>query len=476
MLFNSLTFFIFFTIVFCLYWLLPHKRQNQLLLLASFIFYSFWSWKFFALLIFTSSIDYWAGFKVFSSNNPKFKKMILLLSVTTNLIILGFFKYFNFFVSELNHVFLLFKLHLPPAMIHIILPLGISFYTFQSIAYVWEIYRGENKPIHSIFDYWLFVSFFPHMIAGPIQKGKLLIPQITKNRTFDLEQFYSGFYLIFWGLFKKVCIADSLSPHVNLVFNNWHYGAYTWVDVVLAVWMFAWQIYCDFSGYSDMARGLAKCLGFEFTLNFNLPYFSKSPSEFWDRWHISLSTWLREFLYYPLGGNRKGILNTYRNLLITMLLGGLWHGASNHFILWGLYQGSLLCSHKLWHSFMSRFTIYNKTAKTKLYSFISITCTFILTCYGWLIFRATSTTQILEMTKTVFLGVGHMGSEVLFPAMLLNVIWLLFAVQLYQYFTKNLDAFYRLDLWPIKSVTYVYWFYLIIGVTNYAKEFIYFQF
>ena len=313
------------------------------------------------------------------------------------------------------------------------------------------------------------------MIAGPIQRGKYLIPQIINKRTLSLEQFYEGCYLIGWGLFKKVYIADTLASHVNRFFST-PFGSYTWVDAVMAIWIFAFQIYCDFSGYSDIARGLAKVMGFDFTLNFNLPYFAKSPSEFWQRWHISLSTWLKSFLYIPLGGNRKGKIITYRNLMITMLLGGLWHGASNHFILWGAYQGTLLCIHRFWHNLLSRFKLYNRIASTKIYAFVAITTTFVLTCYGWLIFRATSVTQVCEVTKTIFTGHGRIGTEFIYPAHLLNTIWLFFIIQLLQYFNKDLlYVFHSKRVFP-KDILYLLLYYLMLGANLDAKEFIYFQF
>ncbi len=478
MLFNSLPFLIFFIITYTVYifYRNNYKIQNLILLGASIVFYGFWSWKFIVLLLFTSSVDYWAGFKIYHSTNGKYKKLILTISVATNLIILGFFKYFNFFVHEFNSFTQLFGLTFHPVTLSIILPLGISFYTFQSISYAWEIYRGENKPIHSIFDYWLFVAFFPHMIAGPIQKGKILIPQIINPRVLTLDKFYEGCYLIFWGLFKKMYVADSLAVYANRLFAQ-PLGGYTWVDVVLGVWIFAFQIYCDFSGYTDIARGLAKLMGFDFTLNFNLPYFAKSPSEFWKRWHISLSTWLKDFLYIPLGGNRKGKLLTYRNLFLTMLIGGLWHGASNHFLLWGAYQGFLLCIHKLWHETMSKFELYNKIAKTKLYGFIAISATFFLTCYGWLIFRANSVTQLVDMTRTVWLGLGKIGTEFLYPANLVNVIWLLFIIQLFQYFKKDLNGVFNIRSWQLRGFVYLLiLFFIGKGINNHVQQFIYFQF
>ena len=476
MLFNSFTFLLFFIVVYSVYLFLPHKKQNIWLLIASIVFYGFWSWKFIFLLLFTSTVDYWAGFKIYNSADPVFRKRILTVSIAANLVILGFFKYFNFFISEANSLLHLFNIHINTHSLNIILPLGLSFYTFQSISYAWEIYRGENKPIDSITDYWLFVSFFPHMIAGPIQKGKILIPQIINKRIINLDKFYEGSYLVFFGLFKKVAIADQLAPHVNKLFSM-PLGSYTWVDVVMGVWMFAFQIYADFSGYTDMARGLAKMMGFEFSLNFNLPYFSKSPSEFWKRWHISLSTWLSDFLYKPLGGSRKGRLITYRNLMITMVLGGLWHGASNHFILWGFYQGSLLIIHKAWHEYMSRYSLYKSVAATKLYGVVSIIVTFIMTCYGWLIFRASSVGQVWDMTITVINGVGAIGSEFLYPAMLFNVIWLLFLVQLLQYIKKDLMFVYKLNkYWLLKSVYYFVVLYILIKGEANGNEFIYFQF
>src|SRR5436305_788227 len=236
-------------------------------------------------------------------------------------------------------------LSIPMAHLEVVLPIGISFYTFQSMSYVIDVYRREIPPTRNLIEFAAFVSFFPHLVAGPIMRPTTLLPQIEQKRRFDIQQFYQGSYLIFWGLTKKVVVADNLALFVNDLFSQWQ--TINGGLALLAIYAFAFQIYCDFSGYTDAARGIAKCLGFELALNFNLPYLSANPKEFWARWHISLSTWLRDYLYIPLGGNRGGKVMVYRNLMLTMIIGGLWHGAAWTFVLWGFYQGALLVGHRL---------------------------------------------------------------------------------------------------------------------------------
>jgi alginate O-acetyltransferase complex protein AlgI len=474
MLFNSKVFIIFFLIVYSLYLILDHKKQNRLLLIASYIFYGWWSWKFCILMLVSTIIDYFCGIKIYETTQKKKWKAV---SIVSNLSMLIVFKYFNFFVAELTHAINAIGLNTEILHLNIALPIGISFYTFQTMSYSWDIYRKEVKPIYNFFDFALFVSFFPQLVAGPIERAKNLIPQILNKRKVSIDKFYEGSYLIFWGFVKKIYIADTLALHVNSVFNNWNYGANTWVDVVMAVWMFAFQIYCDFSGYTDIARGISKLMGFDLMINFNLPYFATSPTDFWRRWHISLSSWLRDYLYIPLGGSRGGNLLTYRNLFITMAIGGLWHGASWHFLLWGIYQGAVLATHRLWKTFWSKYALYERITETKSYKTIAIITTFMITCYGWLIFRVDSLQQLIEMNKTVFYGIGEVGKEIVYPAMLFNAIWLLFFVQLYQHKKQDLLSLFKTKRWILRSFVYVASIYLLIGgMTNNVKEFIYFQF
>ncbi|MFA5199546.1 MAG: MBOAT family O-acyltransferase [Candidatus Omnitrophota bacterium] len=392
MLFNSLTFAIFFMIVLVIYNALsPYfKLQNKILLVASFIFYGWWNWKLLFLLSFSIAFDYFMAKAIYSEKKQKKRELVLFLSIAVNLVVLGFFKYFNFFAQNL--VFLLdsLGLHLNFSALNIILPIGISFYTFQSMSYVIDVYRGGLKPADSIFEYALFVSFFPQLVAGPILRARSMLPQFQGPRKATGKDYNLGFWLIIWGLFKKIVIADNCALIVDRVFKQ---GALIGGgDLLISTVLFAFQIYCDFSGYSDMAIGLARTLGFHIDINFNLPYFSKGVKEFWQRWHISLSTWLRDYLYIPLGGNRGGSLETHKNLMFTMLLGGLWHGASWTFVIWGAFHGLLLSLERFFQN------------RIKLWVPLSLIFTFCAVNFGWLIFRAESFGHLKEMFAALSAG------------------------------------------------------------------------
>jgi len=345
MLFNTIEFAVFITIVFSLYFIFNHKWQNRMLLVASYVFYGAWDWRFLSLIWVSTILDYFCGSRIESSQSSRRRKQLLFLSVLGNLSILAFFKYFNFFAGSFSELLTMFGLSVHPRYLNIILPIGISFYTFQTMSYSIDIYRGQLKATHRFFDFALFVAFFPQLVAGPIERAKHLLPQILSPRKITAEKIHEGCYLIFWGLFLKIFISDNLAQIVDPVFVEGQ--AFSGAAVLIATYAFAFQIFCDFAGYSNIARGLGKCMGFDIMLNFNLPYFATNPSEFWQRWHISLSSWLRDYLYIPLGGNRKGGLLTVRNLMLTMLLGGLWHGAAWTFIIWGAYHGLLLMLHQL---------------------------------------------------------------------------------------------------------------------------------
>src|SRR3954447_14783227 len=345
MLFNTFHFAYFFAILLPLYWVLPHKPQNYLLLAASYYFYSCWDPRFLSLLLLSTAMDYACGLAVDRIETPRKRKLFVAISMALNLGMLGYFKYYNFFAESLQVALARMGLEVPLAQLNVVLPIGISFYTFQSMSYVIDVYRRDIKPTRNIVEFAAFVSFFPHLVAGPIMRPTTLLPQIERRRHFDLDQFYQGAYLVFWGLTKKVVVADNLALFVNDLFGKWQT-----IDgglALLAIYAVAFQIYCDFSGYPDAARDIAKMLGFELALNFDLPYFATSPKDFWARWHISLSTWLRDYLYIPLGGSRGGTLLLYRNLMLTMVIGGLWHGAAWTFVLWGVYQGVLLVGHRV---------------------------------------------------------------------------------------------------------------------------------
>lgn len=335
MLFNSLEFIIFLPVVFALYWFVFNKSlrmQNALVLIASYFFYGWWSWEFLGLLIVSTLLDYLYGFGVASPNKKK-AKLFLWLSVINNLGILGVFKYYNFFALEFQKGFDLLGLHTNPVLLKVALPIGISFYTFHGMSYVFDIYRGKQKPVSDFIDYAVFVSFFPLLVAGPIERANHLLPQVQRKRIFNYEQAVQGCRLILWGLFKKVVIADTLAVLVDGIYLN--YQSESSLTLIIGAIAFSFQIYGDFSGYSDIALGTAKLFGFELLSNFKFPYFSRDIAEFWRRWHISLSSWFRDYLYIPLGGSKNGKLKALRNTFIIFLVSGFWHGASWNFIAWG---------------------------------------------------------------------------------------------------------------------------------------------
>lgn len=340
MLFNSLVFVAFGAVVYPVWALLRGAGRRGFLLVASLFFYGWWDWRFLGLLLATSLLDYWLAKRI--EDAPAGKRRWVTISVVSNLLVLGVFKYLGFFVGEANA--LLAALGVPRALpvLELVLPMGLSFYTFQALAYTVDVYRGQTRACRNPFDFLLFISFFPQLVAGPIERSERLLPQLRMERGPTTEQLADGAALVLWGFFKKLVVADNLPGIVQLAFGN---GDSTGLATWLGVYAFTWQIYCDFSGYSDIARGLAKWFGVELRLNFDLPFFASSPQDIWRRWHISLSEWLRDYLYIPLGGNRH---HASRNLIATMLLGGLWHGANWTFIAWGAWHGAALAIQRRW--------------------------------------------------------------------------------------------------------------------------------
>lgn len=394
MLFNSIDFLIFFPIVFVLYWLLNNnlKKQNILLLLASYIFYGWWDWRFLSLIVISSIIDYTAGLKIYNTQNDKKRKLWLLISLIANLGFLSIFKYYNFFAESFVQAVSIFGWQPNDLTLNIILPVGISFYTFQTLSYTIDIYRREFKPTQSILSFFTYIAFFPQLVAGPIERASNLLPQIEKKRFFKKEWFNEGLLQIFVGLFRKIVIADTLGIYVDTIYSD--LDIYDSTSIVLATLFYAFQIYFDFAGYSDIAIGTAKLMGFQFNQNFNLPYFSKSLTEFWRKWHMSLSYWLRDYLYISLGGNRKGIKITYRNLMITMLLGGLWHGSSWNFIIWGGIHGFVLAVEK----FLKSKGVLEKIGPL---SNLGYPMTFSIVIFAWIFFRTQNLGEAFTAIKKI---------------------------------------------------------------------------
>jgi len=379
MLFNSVQFLIFFVAVLGLYWVLRHRAQNLLLLAASYFFYGAWNWKFLGLILLTTLADFTAALVIANTDKQTRRKLALVAAIVVNLGVLGFFKYYNFFIEDVFVFLKLLGIPYTPLVLQIVLPVGISFYTFQSMSYTIDSYRGEVTPTENFLDYALYVAFFPQLIAGPIERAGHLLKQIQTPRTVSLERVNEGVLLIALGLFKKVAIADHLAQYVDGAFDR-----QTGWKLAIAIYFFAFQIYCDFSGYSDIARGCAKLFGIDLRLNFNRPYFARNLTEFWRRWHISLSTWFRDYVYRPLGGKHAKGWRPYRNLMLVFLLSGLWHGAAWTFVIWGAIHGVILALEKALSGWKSDTPPHGFNIRNVIAVFV----TFHIVCAAWVFFRA----------------------------------------------------------------------------------------
>lgn len=473
MLFTELTFWLFFAIVAGLYVLLPHKAQNRMLLVASYVFYGAWDWRFLSLILLSTLVDYAVGLRMATETRQDRRRQLLGVSLAVNLGMLGVFKYLGFFVDSFQALLAGAGYAADPFMLSIVLPVGISFYTFQTLSYTIDIYRREMAPCRDALDFALFVAFFPQLVAGPIERAKNLLPNIAAPRVLSWEALGRGAVLCLLGLIKKIVIADAIAPSVDAVYAS---PDPTRADVILATWLFAIQIYCDFSGYTDIARGVAKMLGFRLMRNFAQPYFAADPQEFWRRWHISLSSWLRDYLYISLGGNKGGPRKTYRNLMATMTLGGLWHGAAWNFVLWGLYQGALLAVHRALAGTHKRSGEGARRSPLAWAGRVLLMVLFFqVVCYGWLLFRATSFAQIVDFTGRLFTGPTGLS----IPSIPIAA-WLAMAVLLVwdMLIERSGDVrFYQ--SWPlaVRAGIYAGMIYLLaFGATTATSAFIYFQF
>lgn len=404
MLFNSINFAIFLPIVFVLYWFVTNKSlkfQNILLLASSYFFYACWDWRFLFLLIFSTLLDYFTGIKMSESKNQGIKKFWFWLSISVNLGFLGVFKYYNFFIQSFADAVSNFGFHVNPWTLNIILPIGISFYTFHGLSYVIDIYKDRIKAEKNIIDYSLFVSFFPLLVAGPIERATHLLPQIQKKRTFDYANAVDGLRQILWGLFKKVVIADQCAQYANTIFNN--SAEYSGSTLVLGAIFFSFQIYGDFSGYSDIAIGAARLFGIDLLRNFAFPYFSRDIAEFWRRWHISLSTWFRDYLYIPLGGSKGGTWMKVRNTFIIFLVSGFWHGANWTFIVWGFLNTLYIMPSIIFNTNRNNLDIvaqgkYFPTVK----EIFQMGLTFSLSVFAWIFFRANNLEHAINYVSEIF--------------------------------------------------------------------------
>ena len=494
MLFNSIDFLVFFPIVVLIYFIIPIKLRYIWLLIASYYFYMSWNAKYVILILFSTIVTYLSGILIEKASGPGQKKLVAAASLFANLSVLGFFKYFDFFIHNLNKLLEAVHIRLIDNPFSFLLPVGISFYTFQAISYTMDVYRGKAAPEKNLLKYALFVSFFPQLVAGPIEKTENLLTQINdscRKRMPSFDQFLSGFTLMLWGLFMKMVIADRISLFVDGVFGRL-YMAGT-VETVLAAAAFAIQIYGDFAGYSITALGAARIMGFELTDNFNAPYFSGSIGDFWHRWHISLSTWFRDYLYIPLGGSRKGAFRKYCNLMITFSVSGLWHGAAWTFVFWGMLHGLYRVAGDLLKPAREKLNrAFHVRTDAFSYHFGKILITFTLVDFAWIFFRAESMEQILLFFSRMFTRFNPwvLFDESLFrygldrteAGILMASLLVLFAVDLLRYL-KNVnlgDFLVKQNLWFQYAVLLALTVSILVfgkyGIDFDSSQFIYFQF
>lgn len=496
MLFNSPEFFLFLFIVLLLYYQLRYNHQNWLLLFASYFFYGLWDYRFLSLILVSTAVDFWVGKAIYHcatnhwpgrsclgrswlGSNQYYKnqhleisrRLLLCLSLAVNLGILGFFKYFNFFVDSTARLLtqIGFEPHLP--VLYVLLPVGISFYTFQTMGYTIDVYRGKIKPVDNLRDFALYVSYFPQLVAGPIERPNRLIPALQSPRTISTEALTSGGMLILIGLFRKVVIADAIGGQVDAVFAApWEYSS---PELAKGIYLFALQIYCDFAGYTDIARGVSRLLGIELMENFRQPYFSANISEFWRRWHISLSSWLRDYLYIPLGGNRGSTLMTYRNLMLTMLLGGLWHGAAWTFVIWGGLHGLYLAVHRLIMGNV-RVSLDDSPKWFNTRRVFGGFLTFHLVLVAWIFFRAPGFGAAIEYIEHLLEFRNMEMLPTVLPAIAIPwaFVWL---IDVPQFLTRNQTVVLQ---WPLmaRNVAVASMLFLILLGFGTRAPFIYFQF
>ncbi|WP_306456236.1 MBOAT family O-acyltransferase [Winogradskyella undariae] len=462
--------------------------RNILILVASYTFYGWWDWRFLFLIAISTLVDFYVGKHMHKTEDRNKRKQLLFISLFVNLGFLVYFKYTNFFIESFVDSFRLFGKELEVSTLNIILPVGISFYTFQTLSYTIDIYRKQLKATNNIIAFSAFVAFFPQLVAGPIERASHLLPQFYKTYKFNYKLVKSGLLLIVFGLFKKMVIADRAALYVNEVYNN--VDDYGGVGYIYATVLFAFQIYCDFSGYSDIAIGLGRTMGFDLMKNFDSPYISKSLTEFWRRWHISLSTWFRDYLYIPLGGSKKGEYRTYANIFIVFVVSGLWHGASMTFIIWGAIHGIILMIEK--GTFTIRKRLFGKLGLDKNnfsnHLFFGIII-FTIVCFGWIFFRANSLSDAFQIVSGIFnsINLGDVFNEETyligfkpneFKVIMIAILMLI----VFEFFHKKYNSIRFLN----NQATLFRWsFYLSIVISivlfgiyghNYNSEFIYFQF
>ena len=480
MLFQSIEFLIFLPIVFLLYWFVFKrlKYQNLLVLVASYVFYGWWDWRFLILIAITSGFSYWSGLliKKYEENHKKMK-WISAGNIILNLLILCIFKYFNFFADNFVRLFNAFGMHLDWASAAIILPVGISFYTFQALSYTIDVYRKKIEPTRDIVAFFAYISFFPQLVAGPIERSTNLLPQFQNERKFTFENGVSGLRQMLWGFFKKIVIADQCAKFVDVVFAN--YASQNGRTLMLATFLFSIQIYADFSGYSDIAIGTAKLFGIRLMRNFNNPYFSRDIAEFWRRWHISLTTWFRDYVYIPLGGSRVSKAKIVRNTFIIFLLSGFWHGANWTFIAWGIYHALLFLPLILLGK-NRRYTanIAENQWVPNVKELLQMLITFVIVAIGWIFFRSATISDAFAFISTMF-NPSIIASIIVVKGLNINILLLCVLIMaIFEWFNRNHEFGLDISGWNVVVRHLVYWV-LLFAILVYIAEnesFIYFQF
>ena len=487
MLFNSIEFLIFFAFVIFLYFSIPQKYRWILLLTASYYFYMCWKPEYILLILGSTLIDYYAGIKMGQQKTKIARKPYLLLSLFTNLGLLFAFKYFNFFSDSTRALFDSMNIFYNVPHFNVLLPVGISFYTFQTLSYSIDVYRGEKETEKHLGIFALYVAFFPQLVAGPIERSTRLLPQLKKENTFDYNRVKEGLLLMLWGFFKKIVIADRLAVVVNTVYND--VGSYQGYPLIIASIFFAFQIYCDFSAYSDIAIGGAKVMGYDLMRNFNRPYFSKSIAEFWRRWHISLGSWFKDYVYIPLGGSRVPTLRKYLNIIIVFLVSGLWHGANWTFVIWGALHGFYQIISFVIKPIKEKAINLFKINKTKTYyKFLQVITTFILVDFAWIFFRANSLSDALYIINNLFILNPNFLSDksILKLGLHEKDVYLSFLLLIFLLIVQLKQRRLNIIHWILKQNIAIRWFIylfsiysiLIFGYYASGKEsqFIYFQF
>jgi D-alanyl-lipoteichoic acid acyltransferase DltB (MBOAT superfamily) len=478
MFFNSIEFAVFFPVVVALYLLTPQRFRWMLLLAASYYFYAAWKAEYLILIIASTMIDYVVALQMEKTASRKGRRSWLIVSLASNLGILFSFKYFNFFNSSVREVFDYFNIFYDVPAFQVLLPVGISFYTFQTLSYTIDVYRGERPAERHLGIFALYVAFFPQLVAGPIERSTRLLPQFFKKVDLTYDHTIDGLRLMLWGFFKKLVIADRIGAYVDLVYNN--PGDQTGLTVLIATYFFAFQIFCDFSGYSDIAIGAARILGYDLMDNFKRPYFSKSIAEFWRRWHISLSTWFRDYLYIPLGGNRVVKWRWHYNLFVVFLISGLWHGANWTFVVWGGLHGLYMIVGVTTLDWRNR--LWNKSGLSRtVRRWVAVFTTFHLVTFSWIFFRASSIGDAFLLIRRIpfipdlHVLVGNFGAyEMLLSVVGICVLETVHLLERKRDFRRQLDRLPALVRWGLYYAFSMS--ILLFGVINQKQAFIYFQF